>query len=252
MRTLAAVVLVLLTGCGCGLLGKKPVPIPAPVPADPESESVADRIKYEAAWIREYADPGNSNYETTEKMEKITAGAVTIHDLAKEVDCREVDYQVKIEDLKHGDAKAQKRIWLWVVGLSALMVVGGSVLAFLVNVRMGIGLGLAGIISYIVAYTMISYGWVLALIGLLMVLTAITLLVLTVMKNKGVLVDIIKSFEIVKEKSFTQVKDVIDTVQSPTTKAVAAEVKAELGLDKKKEETPSTPAPATPPATQVP
>lgn len=138
----------------------------------------------------------------------------------------EADHKAQIEKIKGSSEQSTKRIWIYVVALSAIMICGGSVIAFLVNPKLGIGLGISGIITYVVAYTMLSYAWIFALGGAVVITIAIALVSSQLIKNRSAIFELVKSFETVKEKNFSDpgVKYEIKKIQSDSTEAIVNEI----------------------------
>lgn len=204
-------------------------------PIEMFDDSTLGRIKYETAWIREYADLDNKNLELPQKMKKIIGSTQNINSLADMQDNQIKTLAENIVAIENSSDRQQKRIWLWVIALSAIMVTSGSVIAMLLQPKMGIGLGLSGIICFVTAYTMMQYAWLLGLIGMVFIVITVLMAIFAVVKYRLAIIELVTSFELVKYKSFDEVKEDIKTVQSPATKDLVKEVKKVLHMDHDKQ-----------------
>ncbi len=243
MNKLFILILIFLFGCttcsSCKGIGihlpftKTPeIGIEKPLPKieKPQSDSNKDKLFYETACIREYADLDNDHYDTPEKFDKILGCATNINVIAKEVDQTEINYKKQYEELKNSDEVQTRKIWLWVIGVSSLFIIAGAAVACLANTKMGISLGLSGILISAAGYMMLKISWIFPVIGMIVIIGVAIILVMELIKNKQALVDVVKSFEIVKEKSFKDVKQDIKIIQSPATRNVVAQIKDKLEI----------------------
>lgn len=235
MKLIFVAVLVLCCSCSQNPLRHAAAQIgsqekPLPPAAEPAGDTLTDQMRYELAWIREYADIANDKYPPEEKAEKIVVGAVKVHDLTKAVDAAEQAQLKAIEELRNGDKATLKRIWLLVVAASALLVLGGAVVGWVISPKIGGGLALSGLTACVCSYLMLQYAWVVGLLGLSIFLLAVALVVRELLKSKTTIAELVKSFEHVKEASFQEVKQTVSLIQSPATQATVSKVKETLGL----------------------
>lgn len=236
----------MLAGCGRNRLAlpldvsqlpQAPKLTPPAAKAPPKASTIAEQLDWHTDWIAWAATAVKLDPKalSDDKIETILEHAEAVQCLGKTVTAEESEHVKQLEIIRTSDDVSLRRIWLWVVGISALLVLGGSVVGWVVSPKIGGGLALSGLTACIAAYLMLQYAWIVGVIGLAVVGIAAALLVRELVRSKAAFADLVKSFEFVKEASFKDVKSTVSLIQRPETQEAVAEVKEALGLDKPKE-----------------
>lgn len=226
------IILLLLTMSGCftaNIPEFDHLPIAPPV-NKPVTEKTSDLIRYHTAYINYYADLDNKNYELKKKMELLKENNEEVNSISYIVEDNEEALKKQIEEMKTSEERSTKKIWVYVIAISALMILSGSFMSFLVSPKIGISLALSGIVTYVVAYTMLSYAWLFAVVGAVIILISLILVTISAIKEKQALVEIVQSFEVVKKKDFDEVKEEIKNIQSSETKEIVSNIKNKIGI----------------------
>ena len=159
-----------------------------------------------------------------EKQEKVAKQVVSDNKaLLVELEKKEK----KLQEYKEGAKQRQQKIWMSVVGFSAILMVFGVFLAVYSNPKMGVSLVISSVACASIAYFMAEYAGYVALAGGSVVLISFGYLVYYTAVHRKALVESIMSFEIAKGKDWEneKTKTEVSSIQSNVTKKLVSDIR---------------------------
>lgn len=158
----------------------------------------------------------------------------------KELSKTNAVYVKDIEKLKSdANAKAQK-ILMIVLSICCVMLIGGVLLSVYGQPKVGIPLAIGAIGCFSIAYFMAAYTWLIGIVGGVFILGIIVYSISYIYTHKKSLIESMISFETVKSelkkvvdsKTWENVKDTVNNIQSPTTQKIIKNLKFDERIGK--------------------
>lgn len=175
----------------------------------PTASEKAQEIKTQAESIKE----ASNRLSPAEKS--ILKLRVQLLDLNKE----KAELLEELEKYRKGYKQSQEKIWLIVLGFSAICIVGG--MFCFVGGRAGMGVSLlgAGVGSAAFAYFFLQFAWLVPLVGGVIFLLVLGILLYHVLTSTKVTEELIAAFHFVKTRQWTpKTKKIVEEAQSKQTR----------------------------------
>lgn len=170
-----------------------------------------------------------SKNSITQDAQEIRARSETIVQTASKLDTVSKD----IVALQNTIAEQQDEVnslssKIYVVGIALCVIVMGIgvMLGIYVSLKLGIAVAMMGGVTAAVAYVVATYAWLFGLLALAIILAVIGYACYLLYDHKHIIDDLIKSFEIQKDKHWQDsTKKEIDLIQSKKTKKAIKDIK---------------------------
>jgi hypothetical protein len=135
-----------------------------------------------------------------------------------------------VGDFESGAKAAQQEIWMWIVGICALGLGVGVVLAIWVDPKLGVGVAAASLTVAAIAYFMAEYALIVACVGGCIFLGFIAYAISIFVEHKKALVESAMTVEMTKNGNWDEVKGGVQNVQSNSTRKLINEIKLKYNI----------------------
>jgi hypothetical protein len=135
-----------------------------------------------------------------------------------------------VGDFESGAKAAQQEIWMWIVGICALGLGVGVVLAIWVDPKLGVGVAAASLTVAAIAYFMAEYALIVAIVGGCIFLGFIAYAISIFVEHKKALVESAMTVEMTKNGEWDEVKGGVTNVQSNSTRKLINDIKMKYNI----------------------
>lgn len=169
------------------------------------------------------------NIKTILQLKDIEVNLQATQIMLDELKNENLKLEEQITSAKSEVEKSRNKLWLWIIGVNAIILSASIYVAIAYNLMIGSTVGATNLIMICFAYCFTQFATYAAIVGGVIALGGVIFAIYNVKKNEKALKEVVETTEVIKNKSWDEAtKSIVNNIQSVDTKQIVSSIKEKL------------------------